>query len=121
MFALLSYLRYARPMHGLFARYARWRYQRERALDWRMSQAATLRRCLSQSAKTTFGRDHGLEPSMSIADYQSKVPLRTYEDLYEDYAREVHPDYQGVLTGNRLRFITNLRVGPPRAYSKSFR
>ncbi|MEC8052976.1 MAG: GH3 auxin-responsive promoter family protein [Myxococcota bacterium] len=106
MFALLSYLRYARSMHGLLARYAHWRYRRERALDWRISQAATLQRCLKQSTQTTFGLDHGLSAAMSVMDYQSKVPLRTFEALYEDYARGVHPNYQGVLTGNRLRFIT---------------
>ena len=121
MFALLSYLRYARSMHGLLARYAHWRYQRERALDWRMSQDATLQRCLKQSAKTVFWTlDHGLEPSMSIADYQSKVPLRTYEALYEDYARGVHPNYQGYSPAIAFGSL-RLQVGLHQVYSKSFR
>ena len=82
-----------------------------------------LRRCggaTGRVPKQLSGLDHGFEPSMSMADYQSKVPLRTYEDLYEDYAHEVHPNYEGVLTGNRLRFITT-SSGTTSGLLKSFR
>jgi hypothetical protein len=40
---------------------------------------ASLRANLPQ---THFGKHHGLHPNASLADFQQKVPVRTYEELY---------------------------------------
>jgi hypothetical protein len=35
--------------------------------------------------RTRFGRDHDFDEIRTIADYQRRVPLRTYEDFWADY------------------------------------
>ena len=38
----------------------------------------------TQAASTRFGRDHRFDEVRSVADFQARVPLRTYEDLWND-------------------------------------
>lgn len=42
---------------------------------------------------------------MTVSEYQERVPIRTYTALYEQYGRQAYPHYQGVLTGNRVRYL----------------
>ena len=42
------------------------------------TQEATLLRLLAHSRHTDFGRQHGFDSIRSVADYQSRVPLRDY-------------------------------------------
>ncbi len=93
-------------MQGLVARYARWRYERERSVEWQRSQLKTLQRCIAASQSTTFAKDHGLTPKLAVTAYQEQVPLRTYEELYDAYTREAAPHYEGVVTGREVRFLT---------------
>ena len=41
--------------------------------------------------ETRFGRDHGSRSIRSVADFQTAVPLRTYEDLWRDYLQRPLP------------------------------
>lgn len=42
------------------------------------TQEATLRRLIAYARRTDFGQDHGFDAIRSVADYQSRVPLRDY-------------------------------------------
>ena len=45
------------------------------------AQNATLARLLRHGAGTRFGREHGLTPERSAAEFRARVPVRRYEDL----------------------------------------
>ena len=40
---------------------------------------------LRRAAPTRFGRDHGFAGIRSVADFQQRVPLRSYEDFWTEY------------------------------------
>ncbi len=42
---------------------------------------------------TRFGRDHGFGSIRTVADFQARVPLRTYEDLWRDYLQADYPRF----------------------------
>ncbi len=44
---------------------------------------------------TRFGRDHDFDRIRTIADFQERVPVRTYEDLWQDYWSGAFPDLSG--------------------------
>lgn len=48
-------------------------------------QRRTLLRLVRHARRTRFGRDHDFDGIRTIADYQRRVPLRTYEDFWADY------------------------------------
>ena len=54
-------------------------------LDPVATQSRVLRSLVSKARSTRFGRDHGFDRIRSVADFQSAVPLRTYEALWKDY------------------------------------
>jgi len=87
---------------------------RMRALaEWQRDPAPTQKALLDglvrSAARTRFGIEHGFESIRSIADYQARVPLRTYADFkpYWDRVfkgeRDVtwpgHPRYFAVTSG----------------------
>ncbi len=43
------------------------------------AQERTLKRLCSQLSSTVYGRLHGIEPGLSYAQFQARVPLQTYE------------------------------------------
>ena len=45
------------------------------------TQNRVLAAILAQNARTAFGRDHGLATGMSMHDFRSAVPIRSYETL----------------------------------------
>lgn len=54
---------------------------------------------------TTFGRDHGFSRIGSIEDYRKAVPLRTYEDLWNDYLRHAYPVLENVTWPGRIPYF----------------
>jgi hypothetical protein len=78
-------------------RYARCRMAQ---LD-RGEVAAIQHRCLLRLVRrarhTRFGRDHDFGRIRSVSDYQQRVPLRTYEEFWQEYWQTAFP---------RLRDIT---------------
>ncbi len=44
-----------------------------------------------RAKETRFGRDHGFAGITSVADYQARVPLRTYAQHWDDYWKEPFP------------------------------
>jgi hypothetical protein len=54
-------------------------------------QARELSKLVRSARDTRFGRDHGFGSIRSVADYQARVPLRSYDQLWNEYWREPFP------------------------------
>jgi len=46
---------------------------------------------LKKAADTRFGKEHGFAGIKSVAEFQKRVPLRSYEDFWRDYWKESFP------------------------------
>ncbi len=79
----------------LMVRHAHFRTRQLDMLDVARTQEETLRQLLRRAAATRFGRDHDFGRIDSIAAYQARVPLRTYEDFWEQYWRADYPRLAG--------------------------
>ncbi|QDV33767.1 GH3 family domain-containing protein [Tautonia plasticadhaerens] len=73
------------------------------APDPASSQANQLRRLLSKARATRFGRDHGFESILRVRSdeglvsaFRRAVPLRTYEQLWDDYLAASFPTLRDV-------------------------
>lgn len=55
------------------------------------AQRSVLDRLLNRAAATRFGRDHGFSHISNVAEFQSRVPLRTYDDFYSTYWQRSFP------------------------------
>ncbi len=54
-------------------------------------QRQTLLRLVRHARRTRFGIDHDFDGIRTVADYQRRVPLRTYESFWTDYWRSPFP------------------------------
>ncbi len=72
----------------LFARYRGRQLDRQRPMDAQHRQLLNL---VSRAKDTRFGRDHGFAGINSVAAYQSRVPLRTYNQHWNDYWKADFP------------------------------
>ena len=68
-------------------------------------QRRTLVSLISRAAKTCFGRDHGFDAVRTVEDFQRRVPLRTYEDLWESYLKPRYPAFDNLAWPGRMPFI----------------
>jgi hypothetical protein len=59
-------------------------------------QDATLLRLVRFAQSTAFGRDHDFAGVRTVADYQSRVPVRDYDAFWDGYWKAVYPRLQGV-------------------------
>lgn len=64
--------------------------QLNRCSAWRMQQH-TLMRLVRHARHTRFGIVHDFKGIRTVADYQRRVPLRTYEAFWNDYWRASFP------------------------------
>ncbi len=88
-----------------FHRYARRRRAEIDALEPAAVQERTLHRLVRRAAHTRFGRDHGFASIGSVTDFQTRVPLRTYEGLWHDYLREHYPAFDDLTWPGRTPYI----------------
>lgn len=65
------------------------------AMDVPAVQGRILRKLVRTAADTQFGRDHGFASIRTAADYQRQVPVRTYEQFWNEYWKSVYPRLQG--------------------------
>ncbi|MGC8642582.1 MAG: GH3 family domain-containing protein [Isosphaeraceae bacterium] len=75
------------------------------SLDPIGTQEDMLRGLLRRARDTRFGRDHGFDRIRSVADFQSAVPLRTYESLWNDYLRDRYPVFDNVTWPGRIPYL----------------
>ena len=61
---------------------------------------------LVEAAKdTTFGRDHDFAAIETVADYQQRVPIRTFNDFWIDYWSEPFPLLENVTWPGTIRYF----------------
>ena len=82
--------------------YARWRTQQLRTLEPATTQQRELIGLVGRAAETRFGREHSFHRIKSVEDFQSSVPLRRYEDMWEaywsaDFPRLKHVSWPGLV------------------------
>ena len=76
--------------------------------EWRRdpapAQKAQLDGLVRSAARTRFGAEHHFESIRSIADYQARVPLRTYAD-FKPYWDRLFEGEQNVTWPGRIRYF----------------
>lgn len=85
--------------------YARGRLATLAAEDPGHVQQATLLDLVRHAARTAFGRDHGFAAIRTVADYQARVPLRTYADFHAEYWRRAEPVLDGITWPGRIPYL----------------
>ncbi len=70
---------------------AQWRVQQLQMLRPATSQHAELLRLVQRAALTKFGRDHDFRSILDVADFQARVPLRRYADMWDEYWKDDFP------------------------------
>jgi len=70
---------------------ARRRVARLLAMDPVATQERLLLRLVRHAAATCFGLAHGFDRIGSVAEFQARVPLRRYEQFWEDWWRAPYP------------------------------
>jgi hypothetical protein len=88
-----------------FHAYAGRRMRELEALDPVAVQERTLHWLVRRAAATRFGKDHGFAAIRSIADFQRRVPLRTYEDLWEQYLKERYPVFADLTWPGKIPYL----------------
>ena len=76
--------------------YAHRRRHRLAGLDAAAVQRQQLLGLLRHARDTRFGCDHGFAGIADVAEFQRRVPLRRYEDLWRDYWQPAFPRLQDV-------------------------
>ncbi len=84
---------------------AKFRNAELRRQDPAAVQEVQLLSLVSRAQDTKFGRDHSFKSIRSVADYQKAVPLRTYDQFWEDYLRAPFPLLDNVTWPGRIPFF----------------
>ena len=74
-------------------------------MDAVAAQQATLMRLLRRAAGTRFGRAHGFSGVGSVAEYQARVPLRSFEAFWEEWWRPAFPVLRNVTWPGLIPFF----------------
>jgi hypothetical protein len=81
------------------------RLRRLRRLDPAEAQRALLLRLLRRAAGTRFGLAHGFAAIREVADYQARVPLRRYEQFWQDWWQPAWPLLRNVTWPGRVPYV----------------
>lgn len=81
------------------------RRRRLAALDPVQAQEAQLFKLVWKAQNTRFGRDHGFAAIRSVEDFQRRVPLRGFEDLWHDYLEKDFPRLENVTWPGRIPYF----------------
>jgi len=92
----------ATPLLRAHARLRRRRLSRRSAADW---QEAELMRLLRKAKETRFGRAHGFADIGSVAEYQARVPLRSYEDFWHEWFEADFPALEDVAWPGKIPYF----------------
>ena len=68
-------------------------------------QQNQLRQLVRTARATQFGRAHDFGSIRTVTDFQERVPLRTYEDLWRDYLASRYPILDSVTWPGRMPFF----------------
>jgi hypothetical protein len=89
----------------VFRAYARARLDQLAREDAPLAQRRTLSRLVEKARATRFGKHHDLAGVRGVADYQARVPLRTYAQHWDDYWRRGFPDLVDVTWPGRIPYF----------------
>src|SRR4051812_6792382 len=97
---------FLRPIvNRAFHAYAQRRIAHLSRLDSVHVQRRTLLSLVRRASQTRFGRDHRFPSIQSVSQYQAEVPLRTYEQLWNDYLRDHYPVLEDVTWPGRIPYF----------------
>jgi hypothetical protein len=65
-------------------------------LDARTAQERTLLKLVRHASTTRFGKDHKFGAIGSVADFQTRVPLRNWEAMWTEYFKAALPNFANV-------------------------
>ena len=88
-----------------FHAYARRRMRAVAGLDPIAVQRQTILGLVEKARATRFGRDHHFGAIRTVEDFQERVPLRAYEDLWADYLKERYPVFEDLTWPGRIPFL----------------
>ncbi len=71
--------------------YAGWRSRQLAREDAVNAQKRELLKLIGKARDTQFGRDHGFDAVTDVETFQERVPLRRFEDFWEDYWSAAFP------------------------------
>src|SRR5262245_37893420 len=94
-----------RAAGALFARQARRRVARLDRCDVARVQKRTLLRLVRHARHTRFGLLHDFARIRTIADYRRRVPLRHYEDFWDEYWRPIFPYLRGATWPGEIPYL----------------
>lgn len=87
--------------------YARWRRDQLARQDPVVAQEKVLHGLLARAASTRFHGDHALAKVRTVADYQAAMPLRHYEDFWNDYWKGSYPVLEDLTWPGRIPLFAN--------------
>ena len=79
-----------------FARAANWRTAQLDALNAGKFQEAMLLRFLRKAQETRFGKDHDFRQLRTVAEYQARVPIRDYDQFWNQYWKDAYPNLDNI-------------------------
>jgi hypothetical protein len=85
--------------------YARWRLGRLARQTPAIAQERQLLRLIGRARDTRFGRDHDFAAIGSVADFQQAVPLRRYDEFWEQYWQSSFPRLVDVTWPGRIPYF----------------
>ena len=88
-----------------FHRFARRRTASLAQADPVAVQERTLRRLVHTARNTRFGRDHAFARIGSVEEFQQRVPLRLYDDLWKSYLRDQYPIFDNLTWPGRIPYL----------------
>ena len=68
-------------------------------------QRRGLLKLLRVARSTRFGLDHGFASIRSVEEFQARVPLRTYEALWDAYLKERYPRFDNLTWPGRIPYL----------------
>ena len=68
-------------------------------------QSRQLLKLIAKAKNTKFGKDHGFATIKSVADFQAKVPLRNYEQFWNDYLKPAFPEVDNIIWPGKVPFF----------------
>jgi hypothetical protein len=68
-------------------------------------QRLTLMKLVARARATRFGLDHGFDSIRTIAGFQSRLPIWTYEALWDAYLKDHYPRFDHLTWPGRIPYL----------------
>ena len=68
-------------------------------------QEYVLSAMLGNAAGTLFGKEYDFSSIKSVSEYQSRVPLRTYEDFWSEYWEKPFPIHENITWPGKIKYF----------------